>query len=130
MISAELWSATSLVFQSLPMSNKAFGGVLIACGDFLQLPPPSGTPILRSFTIRTSCNFFSLQHFVRMEDRVGQNLLQELSLPTPNAEIVGKIISAACNFIEDFEHVPDSTVMVVFKRKSEKERVKATIEEI
>ena len=104
MISSELWAATDHVLQVVTANYVPFGGKLVvATGDFFQLPPPSGSYLMSSSFPLTTFAFHNLKNFVRMRNKNGQELLSLLSA-TPktdaNAEKIWKIMEKDCTFVQ------------------------------
>ena len=123
MISAELWAAMDLVLQSIMDNQVPFGGKLvIATGDFHQLPPPSGTLLLNSSSVFTTFDFFVLNNFVRMQNDIGRKLLTLLTkIPTSESNIneICKIISDNCIFSCSWKDVAADSLRVFSTRKAE-----------
>ena len=131
MISSELWAATDEVLQTISSNFVPFGGKLvIATGDFFQLPPPSGTYLIRSSYPITTFDFNPLKQFVRMQNKLGQELLLLMSTVTKSAasaKRVWEIIEQTCTFVDMWHEVANDAIRVFATRKAE---WKATAEKI
>ena len=131
MISSEVWAATDLIFQMISSNRIPFGGKLVvATGDFFQLPPPSGTSLMSSCFPLTTFIFHALKHFVRMRNGNGQELLSILSCVPKSLDQIKRaweIISKSCNFVNTWSAVPNDRIRIFATRKAEK---LATIEKI
>ena len=132
MVSAELWSAVDSVLQYVCDTNLPFGGKLLICsGDFLQLPPPSGTILLRSNTVLTCFCFHYLESFVRLSKAAGQRLLKLISM-YPSSEVIHKeivdLIERNCNFVSSWKLVPNEPLRVFATRLAEQEAIKDRID--
>ena len=76
----ELWNTTDLILQHVRESELPFGVVFVlANGDALQLPSPTGTPIWDTTAALLLFRFDFLQEFVRMSHPEGQRLLKTLA---------------------------------------------------
>ena len=134
MVSAELWSAVDSVFQVVCDNNMPFGGKLLICsGDFLQLPPPSGTILLRSNTVLTCFCFHYLKFFVRTTNAAGQRLLTLLS-EYPSNEFIHReildLIDRHCTFVPSWHSVPSESLRVFATRLAEQEAITERIDSI
>ena len=111
-----------------------FGGVLvIANGDALQLPPPSGSPIWISTTALVLFNFHFLKEFVRMVDLESQRLLRLLAkrpLTEDEANEACDIIRKECKFVHSFDSVPRQILRVFGTRAAEAAEVAKHREEL
>ena len=128
LVSAELLTVMDLVLQRLRDNNTFFGGVFVlANGDTNQLPTIESTDVFLSPTLifQFRCHF--LQHFVRMWDTEGTELLEKMSLkPVSHQDIswITNIISKRCTFVDSWNDITDRTCMKVFgKKEAEREAV-------
>ena len=124
MISSELWAATDYVLQVITANYVPFGGKLvIATGDFFQLPPPSGSCLMSSSFPLTTFNFLKLENFVRMQNKNGQELLSLMS-ETPktdgNARRIWEIIDKVCSFVHSWKDVPNNRIRIFATRQAER----------
>ena len=121
LVSAELLNVMNLVLQRLRDNNTFFGGVFVlANGDTNQLPAIEGTDVFLSPTLifQFRCHF--LQHFVRMWDTEGKELLQKMSTkPISHQDIswIKNVISRRCTFVDSWNDITDRTCMKVFGKK-------------
>ena len=115
-------------------SDLPFGGILvIANGDALQLPPPSGSPIWISTTALVLFNFHFLKEFVRMVDVEGQRLLRLLAnrhLTEDEANEACDIIRKDSKFVHTFDSVPRQVLRIFGTRAAEAAEVAKHGEEI
>ena len=159
MICVELWNSMNLILQQVcvfklqfSITNKIaltqyifvyvkvresdlpFGGILvIANGDALQLPPPSGSPIWISTTALVLFNFHFLKEFVRMVDVEGQRLLRLLAkrpLTEDEANEACDIIRKECKFVRSFDSIPRHILRIFGTRAAEAAEVAKHREEI
>ena len=124
MISSELWAATDYVFQIICSNYVPFAGkLIIATGDFFQLPPPKGSCLISSSFPLTTFHFSFLQHFVRMQNETGQKVLSLMST-FPRTTAMGKqiwnLIERNCNFVECWDDVPNDAIRIFATRKAER----------
>ena len=124
MLSAELFHVIDKLLQKVRRCSLPFGGILvIANGDPLQLPPPSGRPIWMSAFIILLFDFHYMEHFVRMADPEGQELLS-LIKHRPMTDVAADravvIIAANCLFPSSFDQVPHTVLRVLGTRAGEK----------
>ena len=134
MICSELWAATDHVLQVVTSNYVLFGGKLVvATGDFFQLPPPSGSYLMSSSFPLTTFTFYHLENFVRMRNRNGQELLSLLSA-TPktdaSAERFWKIIEKDCNFVQSWNDVPNDRIRIFPTRQAERKATESKIAEV
>ena len=134
MISSELWAATDHVLQVVTANYVPFGGKLVvATGDFFQLPPPSGSYLMSSSFPLTTFAFHNLKNFVRMRNKNGQELLSLLSA-TPetdaNAERIWKIMEKDCNFVQSWNDVPNDRIRIFATRQAERKATENKINEV
>ena len=74
MISSELWAATDHVLQVVTANYVPFGGKLVvATGDFFQLPPPSGSYLMSSSFPLTTFAFHNLKISSECGTRTARN---------------------------------------------------------
>ena len=122
LINAETWTAVDLIFRQLKDNSDSFGGVMvIANGDCCQLPNISGYNIFEACSFLFNFDFHFLQEFVRMVDPLGQELLCLLEKrPVENSDIerIIEIISAECNFVDDWQDIRDRMIMKVFGKRA------------
>ena len=131
MISSELWAATDYVLQVITGNYVPFGGKLvIATGDFFQLPPPSGSCLMSSSFPLTTFTFLKLENFVRMQNKNGQELLSLMSA-TPktdgNARRIWEIIDKGCNFVHSWKDVPNDRIRIFATRQAERKAIEDKI---
>ena len=134
MICSELWAATDPVLQVVTSNYVPFGGKLVvATGDFFQLPPPSGSYLMSSSFPLTTFTFYHLENFVRMRNKNGQELLSLLSA-TPktdaSAERIWKIIEKDCNFVQSWNDVPNDRIRIFATRQAERKATESKIAEV
>ena len=127
MICIELWNAIDLILQHVRESDLPFGGVFVlANGDALQLPPPTGTPIWITTAALVLFRFYFLQEFVRMSHPEGQRLLKILAnrpLTEDDADEACKIISQECKFVTSVASVPRQVLRIFGTRAAEADEV-------
>ena len=124
LISIELWAATDHVFQIICSNYVPFAGrLIIATGDFFQLPPLKGSCLISSSFPITTFHFTFLQHFVRMQNETGQKVLSLVST-FPRTTAIGNqiwnLIERNCSFVEGWDDVPNDTVRIFATRKAER----------
>ena len=123
MVSSELWAAMDQVLKCLCDSNVPFAGkLIIATGDFNQLPPPSGHSLIASTFIFTTFTSLPLQHFVRMQNLDGRRLLSLLvksSYTENDKSEIWNLIEQHCLFVDSWSEVPDDCLQVFATRKAE-----------
>ena len=123
MISVEYFIAIDSILRHVRESDLPFGGVfVIANGDALQLPPPSGGPIWISTAALVLYHFHFLNEFVRMVDIEGQKLLRILSKrPLSEEEAIEAcgILNRCCRFVTTFDEVPRHVVRIFGTRAAE-----------
>ena len=134
MVSAELWSSMDSVLQCVFGNSLPFGGKFLVCsGDFRQLPPPSGTLLLRSNTVLTCFTFYHLKTYVRMINIAGQRLL-DLIAQYPSTESIRNevltIIEQNCNFVRSWCEVIMYCLRVFSIRLAEREAIDERIEAV
>ena len=131
MISSELWAATDYVLQVITANYVPFGGKLvIAAGDFFQLPPPSGSCLMSSSFPLTTFNFLKLESFVRMQNKNGQELLSLMSANPKtdgNARRIWEIIDKGCNFVHSWKDVPKDQIRIFATRQAERKAIENKI---
>ena len=134
MISSELWAAIDHVLQTICSNYVPFEGkLIIASGDFFQLPSPSGSSLISSSFVLTTFQFLKLQFFVRMQNIAGQMLLRLIGdVPRSDdaTEEAWKIMSEECHFVDPWEDALDTDIRIFFTRKAEQEAVSRKIEEV
>ena len=120
----EVLHAIDMILQRVCKNTLPFGGILlVANGDPLQLPPPTGRPPWLSHFILLLFDFHYLQHFVRMSDPQGQELLTLLKnrpLTAGQADEAVSIIGQRCLFVDTFADVPTCVLRVLGTRRGEK----------
>ena len=124
MISSELWAATDHVFQIICSNYVPFAGkLIIATGDFFQLPPPKGSCLISSSFPLITFHFSFLQHFVRMQNETGQKVLSLMSTfprTTAMEKQIWNLIERNCNFVECWDDVPNDAIRIFATRKAER----------
>ena len=134
MISSEIWAATDHVLQVITSNYVPFGGKLvIATGDFFQLPPPSGSYLMSSSFPLTTFAFHNLKNFVRMQNKNGQELLSLMSsVPKTdaNAKRIWEIIEKSCNFVESWSDVPSDSIRIFATRQAERKATENKITDV
>ena len=134
MISSELWAAIDHVLQTICSNYVPFAGKLvIATGDFYQLPPPSGSSLISSSFPLTTFQFMKLKHFVRMQNMAGQELLTLIGdVPRSEAAIAKAwdILSNECNFVDSWDDVNVTDIRIFSTRRAEKEAVNKKIDDV
>ena len=134
MISSELWAAMDHVLQVICSNYVPFAGKLvIATGDFFQLPPPSGTSLIGSSFPITTFHFLLLQFFVRMQNEQGQELLRIIGKVPRSQESIDRaweIIQNNCVFASSWEEVDVTSIRIFATRKAEREAIQAKIDEV
>ena len=135
LLNAELWCTMDLILRKIKENEEPFGGVfVVANGDCCQLPNISGLNIFEAFSFLFSFDFHFLQHFVRMVDPIGQELLRLLErrpLTEDDISRVVEIISNSCNFVGSWNDIHDAMIMKVFgKRVAEQEATEKYFEKI
>ena len=122
LISGELMESMNLILQAIRGKTSYFGGVfIVANGDTNQLPNIDGTDFFLSTSLFFVYKCYFLQHFVRMMDPEGKQLLEMMSSkPVQDADIllIQTIISRRCSFVGTWDNVSDKTVMKVFGKKA------------
>ena len=127
MICAELWTSVDCVLQFICNRSVPFGGKMVICsGDFLQLPPPSGTFLLLSNSVLTNFTFHHLKEFVRMGNIEGQRLLTlfaHFPLVQADEDSIIEIMRNNCRFVNCWADVPNEMLRVFATRIAEKEAI-------
>ena len=134
MISSEIWAAFDHVLQVITSNYVPFGGKLvIATGDFFQLPPPSGSYLMSSSFPLTTFAFHNLKNFVRMQNKNGPELLSLMS-PVPktdaNAKRIWEIIQKICNFVKSWSDVPGDSIRKFATRQAERKATENRIPDV
>ena len=134
MISSEMWAAIDHVLQTVCSNYVPFAGKLVvATGDFFQLPPPTGSSLISSCFPLTTFQFLKLEHFVRMRNKAGQDLLRLIGNVPRSDEVIEeawKIFTEHCNFVDSWDDVPVTDIRIFSTRKAEKEAVARKVEEV
>ena len=134
MISSEMWAAIDHVLQTVCSNYVPFAGKLVvATGDFFQLPPPTGSSLISSSFPLTTFHFLKLEHFVRMRNKAGQVLLRLIGNVPRSDEAIAeawKILTEHCTFVDSWDDVALTDIRIFSTRKAEKEAVARKVEEV
>nr|XP_039271517.1 uncharacterized protein LOC120345964 isoform X2 [Styela clava] len=124
LISAEIYAMMDRCMKEIMSSDESFGHkFVIANGDPCQLPPPRGSPFWTSIHFMASFKAMSLKHFVRSaSDKTLQRvitLLRQPSLQQEHVRDIVTILSNSCNFVDNWDRVPEESMRIVSTRKAE-----------
>ena len=112
-----------IVLRSVRNDNRPFGGILvIATGDYCQLPCPKGQLVWSSVTLMTTFDIYGLKHLVRsMDDQFLQQIIELTRrniLSEDEISLIVRLVGDNCNFVSSFQDVPEMCTKVVSKVKS------------
>jgi hypothetical protein len=122
LLSAEYFVALDGILRVIMGNNLPWGGkLLISSGDAKQLPPVEGTIIWASVNMATMMEVFVFKADVRARDRNLQFLNDQCRRPLNQLEcmVASTIVMRECQFVDDWNDVPDSAVRIVSTKAAE-----------
>nr|XP_039258626.1 uncharacterized protein LOC120335208 [Styela clava] len=124
LISAETYAMLDRCMKEIMSTDECFGHKLvIANGDPCQLPPPQGAPFWTSMHFMAFFKALPLKHFVRSaSDRKLQKIIALIRKPSlQEAQVIDivNILGDNCNFVGNWNSVPEDAMRIVSTRKAE-----------
>ena len=133
LLSLQQLTVIDLVLRDVRRCRRAFGGVLvIATGDYCQLPAITGELIWQSQTLFHNVDWFSLSYLVRsMDDRDLQNIINQIrkcDLLEDEIEKIAQKVIEKTTCVNAWDKAPEAFIKVVGKRQAKQELEKKVIQ--